>query len=578
MARALGPGPVFVFECITIARRRQFYIVRALLVLALLVVLGLVWAPAGQVFRNRGEMSGMASRFFIGVVTIQMAVVLLAAPAATAGAVCVDKGRGTLFHVFATDLTGREIVLGKLAARLAPVFGLMCCGLPVLALSGLLGGIEPAAVLGAYLVTAGVGLVGCALGLLLSVWAKKTQHALLPAYALLGAWAGAYPLLIVALSLPPPRSVAEWVGAVTNPFIMLLGPELLTNQVGLPDQAAFFSASALVSALLVALAAARIRPVALGQASRPTRIRRPGLAARVIGLVPGPSLDDNPVLWREWHRKRPSHWTGRFWTAYAVASGLGSLGIIALYFLSPLQGIHSIAAHVNAGEIAVGLLLLSVSAASALTEERDRGSLDVIMATPLPTRSIVLAKWWGTFALVPRLMIFPTWVTCALALISDRWAGAFWMIVLTLAFAATITSLGLALGTWVRHPGRAIVVCVLAYVLVSLGLPLVTEAVLALGGQSWIVDRDWGKFTQQLWMGSPYFAVKLTTEHAGRFGDGPLGSYGWGTWNNWLAFEPWWPLAWFITYGTAASLLLAATVATFDRCLGRSSDARGPRT
>lgn len=557
-------GPVFAFECVAAARRWQFYALRVALLLALLTVLALTWAPAGRVFRDGAEVARLAERFAAGVVAVQVAAVLLVAPAATAGAICVDKSRGTLLHVFATDLSGREIVAGKLAARLAPVLALIVCGLPVFALSGLLGGIDPGAVIGAYLVTVGVALVGCSVALLLSVWATKTHHALLPAYALLGVWVAGYPLLIYLLGLSPPSTAVEWFGALSNPFFIALAPQVVPDRIGLAEQAVFLAGTVVISAVLVGLAAYRIRPVALGQVSRPARPSRRGLAARVVALVPGPSLDGNPVLWREWHRKRPSRWTGRFWTAYAVASGLASLAVIGLYFLSPLEGVHVIASWVNACEIAVGLLLLSVSAAGALVEERDRGSLDVIMTTPLPTRSIVLGKWWGTFALVPRLMIFPVWVSCALALISDRWLGAFWMTALTLAYAAAITSLGLAVGTWVRHPGRAIAVGVLAYVLVTVGWPASLGGVTALLG-SW--SQTWDK----LLLGSPFFAVKVTTEHAGRFGQSAFGWYGWGAWDNWLANEPWWPLGWVFVYGAAAALLLAATLATFDRCLGRAT-------
>jgi ABC-2 family transporter protein len=66
---------------------------------------------------------------------------------------------------------------------------------------------------------------------------------------------------------------------------------------------------------------------------------------------------------------------------------------------------------VNALQVAVGLLMLSVSAATSLAEERQRGSLEVLMATPLPTRSIVWGKWWGTFRSVPRLLILPSLLT-----------------------------------------------------------------------------------------------------------------------------------------------------------------------
>ena len=65
---------------------------------------------------------------------------------------------------------------------------------------------------------------------------------------------------------------------------------------------------------------------------------------------------------------------------------------------------------VNGFQVSIGLLLLSVSAATSLAEERVRGSLDVLMTTPLSTRQIVLGKWLGTFRLVPLLAVLPALV------------------------------------------------------------------------------------------------------------------------------------------------------------------------
>ena len=73
------------------------------------------------------------------VVVIELTLVLLAAPAATAGAVCLDKARGTLDHMLATDLSNAEIVLGKLGVRLIPVLGLIACVVAVAGAGGLAG-------------------------------------------------------------------------------------------------------------------------------------------------------------------------------------------------------------------------------------------------------------------------------------------------------------------------------------------------------------------------------------------------------------------------------------------------------
>ena len=140
----------------------------------LLAGLTLTWGPSNRTIHSLAEAAMIAGVFFRTVIAVQLAVVLLAAPAATASAVCVDKARGTLLHAFVTDLTDREIVLGKawVKARLVPVLSLMACGLPVLAFGSWLGGIDLGEVLGAELVTAGTsaacllqhGIAGLGLG------------------------------------------------------------------------------------------------------------------------------------------------------------------------------------------------------------------------------------------------------------------------------------------------------------------------------------------------------------------------------------------------------------------------------
>ncbi len=128
--------------------------------------------------------------FFHTLVAVQLAVVLLAAPAATAGAICVDKSRGTLLHAFVTDLTDREIVLGKLGARLAPVLVLLACGLPVLALGSFLGGIDLEAALAQSLQPRGWRLFALALRSWLRSGAKASPSR---AHLLLRSWASGWP-------------------------------------------------------------------------------------------------------------------------------------------------------------------------------------------------------------------------------------------------------------------------------------------------------------------------------------------------------------------------------------------------
>ncbi len=101
MSSRIGPGPVFVYESLMFTRRRQLYAGRMLFVLAVLVGLSISWwnnlnSPGiGQQFdTGPGAIEAMARAgvsFFYAITGIQLSIVLLVAPAATAGAICQDR-------------------------------------------------------------------------------------------------------------------------------------------------------------------------------------------------------------------------------------------------------------------------------------------------------------------------------------------------------------------------------------------------------------------------------------------------------------------------------------------------------
>ena len=179
--RRIGVGPVFIYEWLTSSRRWQGYAIRAGFLLLLLISLAVIWNSSLPRFATSPirMMATLGEWFYIGVVGMQVTLVLLAAPAATAGAICLDRARGTLTHMLVTDLSSAEIVLGKLAARLIPVLGLRACTLPLMEILALVGGLDPNALFGAFVVTTGIAILGSSLALLFSLWVGKTHEALL---------------------------------------------------------------------------------------------------------------------------------------------------------------------------------------------------------------------------------------------------------------------------------------------------------------------------------------------------------------------------------------------------------------
>ena len=79
-------------------------------------------------------------------------------------------------------------MLGKLGSRVAPVFGLLACGLPVTALAALLGGIDTQALLSLFFVSAAVAVLGCSLALAISARAAKTHDVIIAVLAVWMLW------------------------------------------------------------------------------------------------------------------------------------------------------------------------------------------------------------------------------------------------------------------------------------------------------------------------------------------------------------------------------------------------------
>jgi len=93
-----------------------------------------------------GELAEIGMNLFGTVIWLQGVVILLLTPAFVAGTIAEDRQRKVLSYLLASPLTGAEIVLGKLAARLVNLVVLVAVGLPVVSIALFLGGVDPAAV------------------------------------------------------------------------------------------------------------------------------------------------------------------------------------------------------------------------------------------------------------------------------------------------------------------------------------------------------------------------------------------------------------------------------------------------
>jgi ABC-type transport system involved in multi-copper enzyme maturation permease subunit len=549
MALRAEIGPVFELEGRQFSRRWQVYAGRCLVATAILLVFLSFGGHAGYLINMSAspEIARLVRTFLMNLCCLGFAFVVVMAPAVAARAICRDKGRGVLDHMLVTDLTTAEIVLGKLAARLFAVLGVIACGVPVIVLMTFSGGVAPEEILKALLAIAGTALLAESVAITISVWAKRTREALVETYGIFALWFLAVLILRLLrewLMRPLSPGWTEWI----DPFWLMVLLVDRPDTVGLGDCAAFFVLATIASACLLTRAASRLRAVAARQAEQPARVaparRAPGWLGRQLKRLPGPSLDGNPVLWREWHRQS-SRRTVIVWGIYGWLATLLTVFAIAQISLSPRPNPELFGVPLAGLLVGIGMLMLSTAAAGSLAEERERGSLDVLLATPLSSGAILRGKWWGVYRRFPLLALLPALIVVSLALKTGRWELLKLVILLILAQGASLTSLGLALATWLRRPGQAVILSALFYLLLAVGWWLLVAA----------FEPSWSALGAAA--ASPFFgAVYLS---GGVAGD-----------QYWSAADCWfWGRLWLILHTAAAIGLFMATRAAFDRRMGR---------
>jgi ABC-type transport system involved in multi-copper enzyme maturation permease subunit len=591
-----GVGPVFACESVLRARRWQVYAARSLFVLVLLVGIACISIfYTRAISRSRGAVpnnaltAAIGKAYFYALTGSQVSLILLAAPAAAAGSLGTDRSRATLLQMMVTDLSDTEIVLGTLAARLAPVLALIAAAVPVTALAALLGGIDSAALTGALVVSLALAILGCVLALTISVWVTKTHEVLLAVYSAESVWLVAAPVWseLAATGIPGPPA---WFWK-THPYVLAFAPYWRPGYAGAADFVVFVAGVLLFSTALAGLVIARLRAIVVGQASRSasgSARRWSDVAKIVFPSWRGPTLDGNPALWREWHRGRPSRLARMLATSFlSLAWVFAAYGTWVSITRGTSEGSGPLAGGISIA-LLFGFLILAATAPTALSDERTHGTLDVLLAAPLATREIVIAKWWGVYRWV--LVMLPLFIYVAgfeALTVTDmpnlpasvvasqgyvpltpaaRLLGAIFCPLDFLASGAVLVSIGVALATWCRRTARAVMLSVIAFFLLGLVWPTLAEVGFALvlfwvrSGQdssSWLAEH---RFLEESLAALSPIAGPIAPLNALR-------------WNPDKGFPFWMGLGVVIAIKTVGAwLLLQLTIRTFDRCLGRVRD------
>lgn len=126
----------------------------------------------------------------VGMYTVlcamQMALMLLAAPALTAGAISAERERQTLDLLLMTKMSSFSIVIGKLMSSMSMLLLLMVATLPVFSIAFYFGGVSLLALFGMMLYIVLTACMAAAVSIFFSCIFKKTMVSMVVVYLLIG--------------------------------------------------------------------------------------------------------------------------------------------------------------------------------------------------------------------------------------------------------------------------------------------------------------------------------------------------------------------------------------------------------
>lgn len=409
----MSAGPIFAREALTLPRQFRHYMIRSGYIGLLFV---LIWTAGQTTFgfqdvRGISAMASFGNLVFQILGFVQLTLVLFFSLLFTAGNIAQEKDRQTLILLLMTDLSNREIVLGKLLSSLLQVGTLILVSVPVFVFLRLLGGIATDQVLWLIALCAVTAFLSGSWAAMVALWREKTFQTLATSVLGVVVYLG---VLEVLIALVPAGSVtSDWL-SVFSPYRALAGimSPLAAESVG----------SGGVSALDSVVALALLATVLTGISIQRLRIWNP---SRMVFIQPETTTEDsnegettrvvrhrriwsNPVIWREIRT--------RAYGRRMIVIKLAYLTMAAFVFQQSILdggdgelilGMLSRPAFAFVGLSILGLMLINAQAVTSITSERDGKTLDLLVATDITAKEFVYGKLGGVFWNTSELALVP---------------------------------------------------------------------------------------------------------------------------------------------------------------------------
>jgi ABC-type transport system involved in multi-copper enzyme maturation permease subunit len=583
-------GPIFGKELRATARRRRSYVLRVAYLGALLLSLLVAWTGTsnrvyGTSIAAQAQAQAQLGQMFFGFFCVFSATAMaVIGPVLTATAISGERLGKTLHVLLMTPITTWQIISGKLFSRLLVALTLIGLSLPALALVRLLGGVELMQMVGIVCLCVATVLATASIGLFFSTFMDRAYAVILLSYgAMLVLYAFVPFVLFFAVELNGGmnRRVYETINWMACAVALAEGAFRPGVVDWLPCVLVHLGLAAVlvtVSALILRRSSRRAGESRGEAPPAPPDIVQWSDTGDGVSVLPQSAIQnpqpriaaparpprdvsDHPVLWRETRRalmNKPWH--------SVVGAAVTVVLLLAVYLI--LHGDDLLDEKATQAGFAwmfnlVLWLLTCVLSATVIAQEKESDTWTLLLATPLPGRSIV----WGKVLGVYRRMMWPGALVAAHFLAFTVAGVIAWQaLLLTLWVLFTFNTIWVATGVYLSLRVGKVTFAVIVNLLLAVLIYLVAFFVLIVVGELWGAGAELASLVG--WYLPYYYLAEGITTDWSRWSERVINLPGPGTMSGDEFLQT--LLLVGVIHVALAGLILSATAGAFDRIVGRA--------
>jgi ABC-type transport system involved in multi-copper enzyme maturation permease subunit len=380
-------SPVLMREMVLSTTRKRFLAIRAaymVVLFGIVVVMYGVYTYALTTSSYQSQSDFGVALFRILVLT-QFIMIMLMAPAFAGNAISKEKEQRTFELLFTTDIRNWELILSKAMGKYLILQVLILASLPLLFLIVTFGGIRLEEIIAVFVLTSVTAFLAVSIGIFTSTVLSKSYSSIIFSYVF-------FIVYLFVLWLMIEHYVSAGLAKYYHPLAALWG--LLFHRVGEPTPPwGLVSLINLVLALMLLLFSILIikKMVFWDFAKWRRNLRNLGRYSFPFSKKARLYERGNIVYWKE---AKSYSWRG--WLVIYASLIAGTI----LYLFSG-QKLFRVAA--DGLEIYIGIIFwmlfldMVIIASTSFVSEKQKGSLPLLILTPLTGREIIIGKFLGVF-------------------------------------------------------------------------------------------------------------------------------------------------------------------------------------